>query len=139
MITSYLILLVLSSLFCLSVYQVFQPGHIGHKIGCHIDHILTVSRQNTPERQTEAMEKGLFVSNKGPELYVHLPIWKSIKGCFVCMSSFWGSFFFIYIHLIAQSFDWMPFEIELNLLYIYPVFILILSIVNRIIGRIADL
>lgn len=139
MITSYLILLVLSSLFCLSVYQVFQPGHIGHKIGCHIDYLCTKHEKLTIERNTEVIEKGLFALIEGTTLYSYHPIWKSIKGCFVCMSSFWGSFFFIYIHLIAHSFDWMPFEVNLKLLYVYPVFILILSIVNRIIGRLADL
>ncbi len=141
----YLLLLLFNSLFITGLFTALQDGHLLHGIGTAIDNIL--SDKIHPDKVDEIKAKGLwarsvYISQAGDgyknELnYAYYPIWKPIKGCYVCMASLWGTIFFIYSHL--PTFDGWPFELTWNILWVLPVYLISLIAVNRLIGRWMDL
>lgn len=138
----YAILLVLNSLSIIAIYLLLQPEGLLSSLGIWLDRVL--SAHIHPDKEAEIIAKGLWSKKEyrknytgtDPQpfnLYAYYPIWKPIKGCVTCMSSFWGLIFFICAHI---TFD---YEISWNLLFITPVYLLSLAGLNRLLSVKADL
>lgn len=135
----YLLLLLFNSFFITGLYTALQEGHLLHGVGKAIDNIL--SARIHPDKVEEIKAKGLWArlvkigECHYPVNYAYYPIWKPIKGCYECMASIYGTFFFFYFHIFP--FEW--YNLSWNVLWIYPVYLLSLVSVNRLIGRWMDL
>lgn len=138
----YLLLLLFNSLFITGIYIMFQEGHSLHGLGKAIDRIL--STRIHPHKVSQVKAKGLWAyqleigsPGSNTQHYAYYPIWKPIKGCYVCMASLWGTVFFIHVHL--PTFEQWPFELTWNVLWILPVYLICLVSINRLLGRWLDL